>query len=81
MPGSDTPHLYQTVTNPSQAGWNQLNDRYRSFYRTVLRQREIALPREGEEMTASADHVKALIRAHATGDESSFYSVALQMGP
>ena len=24
MPGSDTPHLHQTVTNPSQAGWNQL---------------------------------------------------------
>jgi hypothetical protein len=24
MPGSDTPHLDQTVTNPSQAGWNQL---------------------------------------------------------
>jgi SpoVK/Ycf46/Vps4 family AAA+-type ATPase len=30
-------------------------------------------------MTASADHVKALIRAHASGDESSFYSVALQL--
>ena len=26
MPGSDTPHLHQTVTNPSQAGWNQLTD-------------------------------------------------------
>ena len=24
MPGSDTPQLHQTVTNPSQAGWNQL---------------------------------------------------------
>jgi len=24
MPGSDTPHLHQPVTNPSQAGWNQL---------------------------------------------------------
>jgi hypothetical protein len=24
MPGSDTPHLHQIVTNPSQAGWNQL---------------------------------------------------------
>jgi hypothetical protein len=24
MPGSDTPHLRQTVTNPSQTGWNQL---------------------------------------------------------
>ena len=24
MPGSDTPHLHQTVTNPSQAGWNGL---------------------------------------------------------
>ena len=30
-------------------------------------------------MTASADHIKALIRAHAAGDESGFYSVALQM--
>jgi SpoVK/Ycf46/Vps4 family AAA+-type ATPase len=30
-------------------------------------------------MTASADHVKALVRAHAAGDESGFYSVALQM--
>ena len=30
-------------------------------------------------MTASADHIKALVRAHAAGDESSFYSVALQM--
>jgi len=52
---------------------------YRSYYRTVLRWREIPLPTEGEEMTASADHIKALIRAHAAGDESSFYSVALQM--
>jgi len=30
-------------------------------------------------MTASADHIKALVRAHAAGDESGFYSVALQM--
>jgi SpoVK/Ycf46/Vps4 family AAA+-type ATPase len=30
-------------------------------------------------MTASADHIKALVRAHAAGDEASFYSVALQM--
>jgi SpoVK/Ycf46/Vps4 family AAA+-type ATPase len=30
-------------------------------------------------MTASADHVKALLRAHASGDENGFYSVALQM--
>lgn len=30
-------------------------------------------------MTASADHIKALVRAHAAGDETSFYSVALQM--
>ena len=30
-------------------------------------------------MTASADHVKALVRAHASGDESGFYSVALQL--
>src|SRR6185437_12326083 len=30
-------------------------------------------------MTASADHVKALVRAHAAGDENGFYSVALQM--
>ena len=30
-------------------------------------------------MTASADHIKALVRAHAVGDESGFYSVALQM--
>jgi hypothetical protein len=27
-PGSDTPHLHQTVTNPSQTGWNQLKIRY-----------------------------------------------------
>jgi len=27
----------------------------------------------------SADHIKALVRAHAAGDESGFYSVALQM--
>jgi hypothetical protein len=26
MPGGDTPHLHQTVTNPLQAGWNQLTD-------------------------------------------------------
>src|SRR6476646_8710658 len=25
MPGSDTPHLHQTVTNRLQTGWNQLN--------------------------------------------------------
>ena len=30
-------------------------------------------------MTASADHIKALVRAHAAGDEGGFYSVALQM--
>lgn len=30
-------------------------------------------------MAASADHIKALVRAHAAGDEASFYSVALQM--
>jgi SpoVK/Ycf46/Vps4 family AAA+-type ATPase len=30
-------------------------------------------------MTTSADHIKALVRAHAAGDEASFYSVALQM--
>jgi SpoVK/Ycf46/Vps4 family AAA+-type ATPase len=30
-------------------------------------------------MTASADHVKALVRAHAEGDEEGFYSVALQL--
>ena len=30
-------------------------------------------------MTASADHIKALVRAHAAGDEPGFYSVALQM--
>lgn len=30
-------------------------------------------------MTASADHIKALVRAHAAGDETGFYSVALQM--
>ncbi|MEU7890956.1 ATP-binding protein [Microbispora bryophytorum] len=30
-------------------------------------------------MTASADHVKALVRAHADGDEEAFYSVALQL--
>jgi SpoVK/Ycf46/Vps4 family AAA+-type ATPase len=30
-------------------------------------------------MSASADHVKALVRAHASGDESGFYSVALQL--
>ncbi len=30
-------------------------------------------------MTASADHIKALVRAHASGDEAGFYSVALQM--
>ncbi len=30
-------------------------------------------------MAASADHVKALVRAHAAGDQEAFYSVALQM--
>ncbi|WP_449062210.1 AAA family ATPase [Planomonospora algeriensis] len=30
-------------------------------------------------MAASADHVKALVRAHAEGDEDTFYSVALQL--
>ena len=39
----------------------------------------VPLPSEGEDVTASADHIKALVRAHATGDESGFYSVALQM--
>jgi hypothetical protein len=36
--------------------------------------------REEEDMTASADHIKALVRAHAAGDESGFYSVALRPG-
>jgi SpoVK/Ycf46/Vps4 family AAA+-type ATPase len=30
-------------------------------------------------MTASADHLKALVQAHAAGDEASFYSVMLQV--
>ncbi|MEU8404365.1 ATP-binding protein [Nonomuraea sp. NPDC048892] len=30
-------------------------------------------------MAASADHVKALVRAHVEGDEEAFYSVALQL--
>lgn len=30
-------------------------------------------------MAASADHVKALVRAHAKGDEEAFYAVALQL--
>ncbi len=30
-------------------------------------------------MAASADHVKALVRAHAAGDDESFYAVALQL--
>jgi len=30
-------------------------------------------------MTASADHIKALVRAHTVGDEASFYLIALQM--
>lgn len=30
-------------------------------------------------MTASADHIKALVRAHAAGDEAGFYSVVLQL--
>ncbi|ACZ00409.1 AAA family ATPase [Thermomonospora curvata] len=30
-------------------------------------------------LAASADHVKALVRAHAAGDEEGFYAVALQM--
>jgi hypothetical protein len=39
----------------------------------------VRLPREGEEMAVSADHIMALARAHGAGDESGFYSVALQM--
>ena len=30
-------------------------------------------------MAASADHVKALVRAHAAGDERAFYSITLQL--
>lgn len=30
-------------------------------------------------MTASADHIKALVRSHATGDDAGFYAVALQV--
>ncbi len=30
-------------------------------------------------MTASADHLKALVRSHASGDEEGFYSVAMQV--
>lgn len=30
-------------------------------------------------MAASADHIKALVRSHATGDDDAFYSVALQV--
>lgn len=30
-------------------------------------------------MIAPADHVMALVRAHAAGDEAGFYSVTLQI--
>lgn len=30
-------------------------------------------------MSASADHIKALVRSHAAGDDSQFYAVALQV--
>lgn len=30
-------------------------------------------------MTASADHIKALVRSHASGDDAQFYAVALQV--
>lgn len=30
-------------------------------------------------MSASADHIKALVRSHAAGDDSQFYAIALQV--
>ncbi|MFE2724091.1 hypothetical protein [Kitasatospora sp. NPDC059327] len=30
-------------------------------------------------MAATADHLKALLNAHAAGDEDRFYSIALQV--
>jgi len=37
MPGSDTPHLHQTVTNQSQAGWNQLSGSEEAVTRPIGR--------------------------------------------
>ena len=30
-------------------------------------------------MAASADHIKAMVRSHSSGDDEGFYSVALQV--
>ena len=30
-------------------------------------------------MAASADHIKALVKSHGSGDDEAFYSVALQV--
>lgn len=30
---------------------------------------------------AKAEHIKALIRCHAEGDDTRFYAVAMQVGP
>ncbi len=30
-------------------------------------------------MAASADHIKALVKSHSSGDDDAFYAVALQL--
>ncbi len=30
-------------------------------------------------MAASADHIKALVKSHGSGDDQAFYAVALQV--
>jgi SpoVK/Ycf46/Vps4 family AAA+-type ATPase len=35
--------------------------------------------REVEEVAGSGDHIKALVRSHAAGDDESFYAIAMQV--
>jgi hypothetical protein len=34
---------------------------------------------KGENVTASAEHIKAMVRSHASGDDAQFYAIALQV--
>ena len=75
MPGSDTPHLHQTVTNPSQAGWNQLN----VSAETLLMQAGLFA---GDDQAANdadmTERVKAAIRAdHRLSDAQQAALIAV----
>lgn len=48
-----------------------------NFYTVIKRESDPGA--KGEPVAALGDHIKAMVRSHASGDDSAFYSVALQI--